>query len=234
MPEISAAVSLKACGVLLLLLLLLLLDAVQVVGVHPQGYLICQVMLPDKVRLPMHCNMATVAVPLSDCPPSMRLGSPQQQQGGAVSDGDSFSRMNMYQEETQARWEPWDLHKAAAAAASDAAGDMQAWRQGVLGLWRQPHLQVKLQLLPLEQQQDQDALLVMGAVLERWRGVDTGADLLTMLLALQPDRLNRRVQESWAGLEAGRGKLKPHSSFGDARNLLLLGRIVDEVPKASD
>lgn len=39
----------------------------------------------------------------------------------------------------------------------DAAA-WQSWRQGVLGLWKQPYLKVQLQLLPLEEQQEPEAL----------------------------------------------------------------------------
>jgi hypothetical protein len=116
---------------------------------------------------------------------------------------------------------------------------MQAWRQGVLGLWRQPHLQVKVQLLPVEQQQDRDALLAMGTALERRLGGDRavraeGSDLGMSASLFRSDGVERELEALLARWELPRGEIKPHSSFGDALNLLLLGRIVDESPKASD
>jgi hypothetical protein len=122
------------------------------------------------------------------------------------------------------RWKPWQLEQDAAAAAAaetaaadvdqDAAGaaaaasaggldsqELQAWRQGVLGLWKQPYLSVKLELLPLEQQQDPAALSRLPKAKKGPSAADGGSD-------------------------SGQGIVVVRDSFGQAPSLLLLGRIV--------
>jgi len=101
---------------------------------------------------------------------------------------DVAATKKLYQEEEQPRWEPWELLQSSGAADTSAASAetstsssalqsgiaasskqaasgsvldaaaLQSWRQGVLGLWRQPYLKVQLQLLPLEEQQEPEAL----------------------------------------------------------------------------
>lgn len=134
---------------------------------------------------------------------------------------------------TRRRWKPWQLEQAAAAAAkaaeaatpgvdqaaaaaagvavpdaSSAGGldsqELQVWRQGVLGLWKQPYLRVKLELLPLEQQQDPAALSSLSKAKDL-ESVDGGRD----------SGLGMPQQQKVVG-----------DSFCQAPSLLLLGRIV--------
>lgn len=128
---------------------------------------------------------ATVAIPFDLCPGNMQLTQQQHQQeedveegGQGLGPGQQQLQQELYDAEEQQRWKPWELGSVAAggvtdsdtgtaAVAASAAGasmmqshqcQLQEWRQGVLGLWRQPYLMVKVQLLPLEQQLDPQLL----------------------------------------------------------------------------
>jgi hypothetical protein len=97
--------------------------------------------------------------------------------------------------------------RVAVSVESSAGGldsrDLEAWRQGVLGLWNEPYVRVKLELLPLEQQQDPAALNRLSKDLET-------ADL-----------------DSDSGPKRPVGRKVVSDSFGEAPSLLLLGRIID-------
>lgn len=239
---------------------------------HPKGYLLCEVLRSSGYyRRTPAVEAALVAVPLSLCPPSMRLGwdshhhqqqqqlnKPPQDVSEAVSetvgflfdgpgehwdhlqlkvfaggpDTDRFG-LRLFNASTSPRWEPWELVKQqqeereeglTAAAASDTgspagnggvsgASELQAWRQGVLGLWRQTHLKVVIELLPLEQQQDAGALS---------RAVEAAPAQETLQQQLQGDADGGR----------GRDKLAVGNSFGDAPNLALLARILERIEAA--
>lgn len=205
---------------------------------HSKGYLLCQVMHQPDTRKATTLEelteptiaAATVAVPLSECPPSLRLqvSQQQQQQGKIAGDGGSAG-LSLYQEQQQPRWEPWELQQSAAAAAGTIANSvtqqgLQAWRQGVLGLWRQPYLKVKLQLLPLEQQQDVAALEAMQAEVADW--VHDNEQFIERFDTENYD-FGRASEEDFED----RGPPQ-HSSFGDTLNMLLLGRIVEDTAEA--
>lgn len=188
----------------------------QVVGVHPKGYLLCQVLQPFIGGLGEANSMsavgATVAVPLSLCP--RYLLHP--------------GELPVNGQQQHQRWAPWDLPQppatdgtAAAPAAADgqqqqqpsaagaelSAATLQSWRQGVLSMWQVPFLHLNLQLLPLQQQQDPVSLQAHA---------------------------DRREQEAQS--EGGRLSGRPgfaaedrQGGFGDAANLLLLARVAGDM-----
>jgi hypothetical protein len=157
----------------------------------------------------------------------------QQQQDAAAVGSNGTGGLQLYDQEAQPRWEPWGLQQAAAAAAAATAAaggtsgssgldaaELQAWRQGALGLWRKPHLSVKVQLLPLEQQQDPAWLEQLAAAAARGVVNDLAALLEGRDSVGRGDAAQEEEQQQ-----------QRSSSFGDSPNLLLLGRILEEEGK---
>jgi hypothetical protein len=115
----------------------------------------------------------------------------------------------------------------------------------VLGVWQQPFWEVKLQLLPLEQQQDPTSLQASLARLKQqhkatwgddsWVGTDSAAagSVGERAEAGSSEKKSGEVaggdsaREGMQGAEeeGARGAVK-RSTFGDAANLLLFARLV--------
>jgi hypothetical protein len=233
---------------------------------------------PPVGQCPLNVPPVSLAVPLSLCPASLPLGDLPVfsciELDGEITVQERWEPWDLPQQpaaETAAidSAEP-STAAAAAAATSDAqqqqhqqlaeGGELseaalQSWRQGVLGMWKQPFWTVQLQLLPLEQQQDPASLQASLARLKQQHKATWGDDSW--------DGTDSKAAGSVGeGAEAGAGEVQPAGvaggdsgreglqseeeegvvaalkrsnvnfgdaaklNFGDAANLLLFARLV--------
>lgn len=168
--------------------------ACQVVGVHPAGYLLAQASRDnyDTIGFPMHNFIgATVAIPLQHCLPALGLDSNAADRSS--NSNSDLSKVRLYQPAQQPRWKQDQLvehlqqHEMAAAAAAVAAihalepGQLlpsevlQQLRMRVLGLEKEPRLQVCVQLLPKAMQPQPDSLSDLDLT-KTFKGLGIGMD----------------------------------------------------------
>ncbi|KAF6235190.1 hypothetical protein COO60DRAFT_1671656 [Scenedesmus sp. NREL 46B-D3] len=167
----------------------------QVVGVHPSGCLIAEVAYRGRgAGLARPGHGAMLALPISACKPSMGLA--------AVTNSSSSSSSGQQQQQGES---------AASAAGRPAEtrplapGEVQAVRMRVLGLERQPYLNISVQLVPGQQAGTQTAAAdasTRRAEGSAAAGAQAGADALfpcppNLLLARQVSAEPRAWQ--WPG-----------------------------------